>query len=779
MTVLGVRGALAALGVMGLVAVVLVANNATGGPEAVASAAPSSGSLSGSVTEGATAAANVCVYASAKDAPLAYDATTDVAGSYDFATVEAGQYEVFFDPTCKGSQASTYAAQYYDDVPDLASVTWVTVPAGGSASTIDADLQLAGTISGVVSGSGGALEGVCVIAYSSVSGGEVGAATTAANGAYSLSLAPDGYLLKFDPSCRAVNTYAPQYYNDAPDAYAATRSSANVVDLAAGSTQTIDAILQPGSTVEGSVVASGATSSAGTCVFAYDAGDAQIGGVVTDASGSYQLTALASQAYTVIFDPTCNGGQPSDFATETYGLVDPQVGQTIADVNGTLGLAACLAAPDVTSTSLPTGSVSSPYSATLQASGGTGPYTWAAVGLPSGLTLDAATGVISGTPSAAFSSSVTVTATDSSEQPLASAPRQLGLSITPATTTTTSATTTTTSSTTTSNTTTSSTTSSSTTSSSTTSTTVAGCSGGGGGPVLPMAPVIPVVPAATTSTTTATSTTTGPQTTTTARPLPVLPPGAPHGTYASPVTATVTSGPTALSDEAGDASADLSVPAGALPVGTTLSIAAVKNVAALMSEVPAGQTYLTSFAVSWAAVDGTSPTASRPITMTIADPAIRAGDTIYILTSTGIRAVGTATTNGYATVTFTNDPAFVVAAVPRLGTVAHEGALKGSRVQLAVACAAGTRCSGLASLEVAVGKAGAKRNVLFAAGHFTLSAGRAGALSLPISGAARQLLRSAAGKGPQLAGNLTVALLGGKKSQHRVSLRLAHPAGAS
>ena len=90
--------------------------------------------------------------------------------------------------------------------------------------------------------------------------------------------------------------------------------------------------------------------------------------------------------------------------------------------------------------------------------------------------------------------------------------------------------------------------------------------------------------------------------------------------------------------------------------------------------------------------------------MTITDPAIKAGDTIYALTSTGIRAVGTATTNGQATVTFTTDPAFVVAAVPRLGTVGGQGALKGSSVEVGVACAAGTRCTGTASLSVAVGE---------------------------------------------------------------------------
>ncbi|RKS72798.1 hypothetical protein CLV35_3049 [Motilibacter peucedani] len=49
---------------------------------------------------------------------------------------------------------------------------------------------------------------------------------------------------------------------------------------------------------------------------------------------------------------------------------------------------------------------------TVVASGGTAPYAWTAAGLPAGLAISA-DGVISGTPSAAGTSSVTVTATDS------------------------------------------------------------------------------------------------------------------------------------------------------------------------------------------------------------------------------------------------------------------------------------------------------------------------------------------------------------------------------
>ena len=60
-------------------------------------------------------------------------------------------------------------------------------------------------------------------------------------------------------------------------------------------------------------------------------------------------------------------------------------------------------APTITTTSLPGGVVGQAYSATLQATGGTLPYSWSiSVGaLPTGVTLGGTTGVIGGTPSAA------------------------------------------------------------------------------------------------------------------------------------------------------------------------------------------------------------------------------------------------------------------------------------------------------------------------------------------------------------------------------------------
>ena len=167
----------------------------------------------------------------------------------------------------------------------------------------------------------------------------------------------------------------------------------------------------------------------GTAGVAYSATLAATGGVTpyvwSIVSGSLPA-GLSLNASTGMISGTPTSAGTSNFTVQVTDAQNPADSDTQA-----LSLTINSPAPlNITTTSLPDARRGRSYSQTLQATGGVKPYTWslAAGTLPPGLSLNAATGVISGTPTTRGTWSFTVRVQDS-QAPAASDTQALSLQV--------------------------------------------------------------------------------------------------------------------------------------------------------------------------------------------------------------------------------------------------------------------------------------------------------------------------------------------------------------
>ena len=119
------------------------------------------------------------------------------------------------------------------------------------------------------------------------------------------------------------------------------------------------------------------------------------------------------------FDPVAGtiSGAPLLAGTTNFTVTITDNAATPNTAKQALALQVLAPAPlAITTSTLPGGTQSAPYSQTVAATGGVPPYTWtvASGSLPAGLTLSASTGKISGTPTTPGSSGFSIQVTDSS-----------------------------------------------------------------------------------------------------------------------------------------------------------------------------------------------------------------------------------------------------------------------------------------------------------------------------------------------------------------------------
>ncbi len=220
---------------------------------------------------------------------------TNAAGQYKVIGLNPGTYQVEFLLGC-GNNGNYVSAEY----PHNLKLTYGQVAAG-----INIQLLTGATLSGTVTSAATAhpVEGVCVYLIP-------GATTnyfnpnqvTNADGTYTFDQMPAGtYYVQFIPGCGNSGSYAPQGYDNSNVFFPQL-----ITVGAAGETVTgIDAALQPGATVTGTVRGQGGRKLTGICVDVVslnNGADFEVG----SNDGTYSLPDVLPGQYLVYFSPGCN-----------------------------------------------------------------------------------------------------------------------------------------------------------------------------------------------------------------------------------------------------------------------------------------------------------------------------------------------------------------------------------------------------------------------------------------------------------------------------------------
>ncbi|MBW9094297.1 carboxypeptidase regulatory-like domain-containing protein [Microbacterium jejuense] len=273
--------------------VTVAAGGAATGIDAVLAPA---GSIAGVVTDttGApTSYAYVGVYrATAGDFPQwVTSMSTDASGAYRVDGLAVGDYKVQF------SAMNGLLGEWYDDAADAASATVVSV-AGGATTTVDGELAIGATLTGVVTDeAGNPVSDVRVWAHPVEGEGFAIGGGSGSDGTYRIPGLPSGdYRVEFDTSATAASVVG-EWWNDAK-----TEADASVVSVTEGTVvEGISAQLAEGAELSGVVRDGQGTPMASVQVSLRDPAGQWVRYTHTDMDGSYTIRGVDAGSYRLKF----------------------------------------------------------------------------------------------------------------------------------------------------------------------------------------------------------------------------------------------------------------------------------------------------------------------------------------------------------------------------------------------------------------------------------------------------------------------------------------------
>jgi hypothetical protein len=219
-------------------------------------------------------------------------AATNAAGRYAITGLSTGAYGVSFGPGCNSNANYLGVGR-----PGVLRVTDARTRSGINAA-LPTGASMTGTVTSAATGK--PIKGICVSAISQ-DGEYFNVVASNVHGNYLMDQMPGGtYYVQFFGGCGSKGSYAPLGYGgpnvDFPGPLKVRRGGVSVTG--------IDAALQPGATIAGTVTSTRGTKLRGICVFPVLGGQALAEGV-TSKGGGYTVSNLPPGQYQLIYEPGC------------------------------------------------------------------------------------------------------------------------------------------------------------------------------------------------------------------------------------------------------------------------------------------------------------------------------------------------------------------------------------------------------------------------------------------------------------------------------------------